>query len=242
MFHHREYHLHGCFRDKGINSKDIYHQNNIGREFISVDMKKANFSSLRSYSDDIFGGAKTWEEFIGFFTESEHIRESKYIREVVLGNCNCKGQIAYEKYLMDQILTHILRNLELKNLKDKAPLVFFSNDEFIFDITDLDETDKKVIRMVISCIVVDASVPLRLEQFKLLCVINETNKEILGYIRSHTNNDVDFKCINNLFMPFVIRALNGESIKEEDKMFEHEGMLAQFINAPHISITETYKN
>ena len=76
----------------GLPSGEIYHPGNDGKMFISVDMRQANFSSLSYYADrtgkSIFNGASTWEDFISLFAESSHIIHSKYIRQVILGNCN----------------------------------------------------------------------------------------------------------------------------------------------------------
>lgn len=89
---------------KDLSSKDIFKPTNDEKIFISIDMRKANFSSLHSYDKGMFGNADTWEQFISRFTDNEHIINSKYIRQVILGNCNPKRHITYEKYLMDQTL------------------------------------------------------------------------------------------------------------------------------------------
>lgn len=90
---------------KNLSNKDIFKPTNTGRVFISIDMRKANFSSLHEYDKNIFLGTDTWEDFISQFTDNEHIINSKYIRQVILGNCNPKRHITYEKYLMDQTLS-----------------------------------------------------------------------------------------------------------------------------------------
>ena len=92
---------------KNLPNKDIFKSSNDGKCFISIDMRKANFSSLHHYNSDIFGGAESWEEFIGRYTGNQHIINSKYIRQVILGNCNPKRHITYEKYLMDGALTYL---------------------------------------------------------------------------------------------------------------------------------------
>lgn len=95
-------------KNKGLPVNKIYNPENNGRVFLSIDMKKANFSALHEYRDDIFGGSDTWEDFISRFTDNKHIINSKYIRQVIMGNLNPKRQTAYEKMLMDKLLTDIL--------------------------------------------------------------------------------------------------------------------------------------
>lgn len=210
--------------------KDIYHATNIGRTFASIDMKKANFSSMHYYDPAIFGGAETWEDFLRMFTDNEYIIQSKYIREVILGNCNPKRHITYEKYLMDQVL----KDLKVHGIAP-SEIVYFSNDEIVVDITDLlDHNWKEVITGVID----RAVIPLRLEVFKLRGI--KDNKEIVGYIREMTDGSVDFKCLTNLNYPYVLRALDNEAITDSDLVFEYEGKLAKFLIEPNITIIDTF--
>ena len=114
----------------GLPSKDIFKPSNDGKLFISIDMKKANFSALRYYDKNIFRGVKTWEQFIGSYTNNHHIINSKYIRQVILGNCNPKRHITYEKYLMDQVLDCLIKEVGFW----VNEVVFFSNDEIVIDM------------------------------------------------------------------------------------------------------------
>ena len=99
---------------KNLPNKDIFKPSNDGKLFISIDMRKANFSSLYHYNNSMFSGAKTWEEFISKFTENKHIINSKYIRQVILGNCNPKRHITYEKYLMNVVLDVLIKEVGCK--------------------------------------------------------------------------------------------------------------------------------
>ena len=80
-------------------TKDIFKPSNDGKLFISIDMRKANFSALKNYDSGIFDSVDTWEEFISRYTDNKHIINSKYIRQVILGNCNPKRQVTYENIL-----------------------------------------------------------------------------------------------------------------------------------------------
>ena len=48
--------------------------------------------------------------------------------------------------------------------------------------------------------------------------------------------DFEFKCLDNYMLPFVIRHWNNEEVTDSDKVFYHEGLLAQFIDVPKIEI------
>ena len=81
---------------KDLPGKDIFKTSNNGKLFISIDMRKANFSALKFYNRSIFDNADTWEKFIERYTEDKHIVNSKYIRQVILGICIPKRQVTYE--------------------------------------------------------------------------------------------------------------------------------------------------
>lgn len=208
---------------KDLPGKDIYKPSNVGKLFISIDMRKANFSALKFYDKSIFSNADTWEEFVGRYTENKHIVNSKYIRQVILGNCNPKRHITYEKYLMDGILDYIQ-----KFFLPVSKCVFFSNDEIIFDISDV---HKSTIKFLKSYLLKESIVPVKSEVF-FLCKINGTK----GYYKEVEDHIVKFKCLNDYELPFVLRKFQNQEITENDKVFYHEGLLSKFIEVPKIEI------
>ena len=212
--------------------KDIYHTYNDGRTFISIDMCRANFSSLRRYDTSIFDGAHYWETFIGKFTDNEHIKNSKYIRQVILGNCNPKRHITYEKYIMSLILDDLLRwNDTLEN-----KIVFFSNDEIIFDVTNVEDDDRDILYFSIALITSNLKFPpLKVEVFNLHR-INGIDGYLKEVITPNCTSYYKPKCVNNCMMPFILRKLNNEKVIDSDKVFYHEGLLAQFVEVPHIEV------
>ncbi len=216
--------------------KDIFKTSFDGKTFISVDMKKANFTALHHYAADLFqspaGIADTWEEFIGGFTRNRHIIQSKYIRQVILGNCNPKRHITYERYLMDGVLSGLCeRGVSLERV------VFFSNDEIIVEISDLTEQAQKEMEGQIRDCVGEMDILLRTERF-LLHKIEGTDgyyKEIYG---ENKERMIEFKCLDNYMLPFVLRAFLGEEVTDSDRTFYHEGLLARFVEVPKLKIYE----
>lgn len=207
--------------------RDIFKPSNDGKRFISFDMKKANFSALRHYDPEIFHNADTWEAFIGRYTDSRHIIHSKYIRQVILGSCNPKRHITYEKYLMDIILTQ----LEQKGIPVEQ-VAFFSNDEIVLDAS---EAAPPFISFPPEDIIRQMPVPVRAELFTLHR-IQGTDGYYKEIATEHQAAAVEFKCLDNYVLPFVIRQFRGEEVTESDKVFYYEGMLAKFIEVPQISI------
>lgn len=218
-----------CVTHENLPNKDIFKPTNDGKAFISIDMRKANFSSLHHYSADMFG-VNTWEEFIGKFTDNQHIINSKYIRQVILGNCNPKRHITYEKYLMDILLTDLLeKHISIERV------VFFSNDEIVIDASDMNKSRQILLAFNIEQYLKDASPKFKVELFTLHKIDNTDGyyKEIF---KENGEKEIEFKCLDNYMLPFVIRGFLGEEITDSDRVFYHEGLLAQFIEVPRIEV------
>lgn len=215
---------------KDLPSKDIYKSSNVGKLFISIDMRKANFSALKFYDKSIFSNADTWEEFVGRYTENKHIVNSKYIRQVILGNCNPKRQVTYEKYLMGLVLEVLIDELGYS----ASDIEFFSNDEIVIDVRKYEDCIRK--RELIEWQIKGYfNIPFRIELFYLR-KITGTNGYYKEIVKNIIEREYEFKCLNNYVLPFVLRKFNGEEITENDKVFYHEGLLSKFIEIPEIEI------
>lgn len=215
---------------KNLPSKDIFKATNDEKSFISIDIRKANFSALHHYDPSIFQGADSWEEFVSKYTDNQHIINSKYIRQVILGNCNPKRHITYEKYLMDHVLSYLT-----DEFISIDRVVFFSNDEIVLDVSDREESDRKSLALQVKKGMEDMMVPLKTEYFTLHKIIGTA-----GYYKEifHENDgvEIEFKCLGNYELPFVLRRFLGEEVTESDRVFYHEGLLAKFIEIPEIEV------
>lgn len=218
--------------------KDIFKPTNDGKIFISIDMRKANFSSLSHYDKRIFNGSASWEDFLKQFTNNEHIIHSKYIRQVILGNCNPKRHITYEKYIMDQVLTMLDHKFDLKN-----HIVFFSNDEIVYDMTFLKnpeylKTAQKAIALLLNK---NFDIPFRVDLFTLHRIYGTD-----GYCKEIYNENgqttFDLKGLDSFTVPFVLRYLAKEDITENDKVFIYEGKLSKFIEVPEVKLDISQTN
>lgn len=218
-------------QDLKFPTNNIYKDTNIGKKFLSIDMKHANFSALKHYSDEIFKcgdkECKDWKEFISQFTDSEHIVNSKYIRQVVLGNCNPKRTITYEKHIIASLIRAMLGMDVAKNI------VSFASDEVIMDIADMSDVQLNNEIEVVKELIDTLGVPLKVEVFTLHRIEGTD-----GFIKKYSmgKEGIDIKCLNSLYMPFVLRELNGEAITESDRTFIYEGMLSRVVENPEIKI------
>lgn len=215
-----------------INQSDVYKDSNIGKTFISIDMKKANFSALVKYAKDTntkFFDSYNYDDFMKLFTDCDYIIQSKYIRQVIFGNCNPKRQITYESYLMSNLLTNLISN----NLVSESDVYSMCSDEIIIKVNENTNTEaitkycKNFNDFPISC-----------EKF-ILYKLNNTKAYLKQTILTNTNVLAlpTIKCVNPYEAPFIYRFMNNEPYQDSDYVFMFEDKLARLLEAPNISIS-----
>lgn len=225
----------GC-ANQGYPTKDIFKETFDGKVFLSIDMKKGNFTALHHYNPEIVGDKNTYEEFLGMFTDKEYFKSSKYIRQVVFGNVNPKRQVTYEKYLMDKVLTETLIS---KGFTSDS-VVFFSTDELVFEVEDRFKTEEGSVtdefkNLVDSLIfwALGENINVRGEIFELRKVPGTS-----GYVKKFLTGDkpYEFKCMDFLTLPFVLRAYNYEEPQEEDFVFLYEGRKVKLLEKIEVEV------
>lgn len=204
-----------------IPSSDIYKPTNDGKRFISIDMKKANFHSLKAFAPDIFDNADTWEDFMRKFTDDEHIIGSKYVRQVILGNCNPKRHITYEKYLMHFII------LSLAEIVSPEDIICFSNDEVVVKTDNNKKYDINEIEECVKNSYFGQHIPFKVEEFKL-----DYLGEGIGYIKRYDDEKFKLKCVDNDYFPMILRLVQSGYVMLNDLFFMHKGTLASFYDVP----------
>lgn len=206
---------------------NLYISENDGKEFLSIDMVKANFSIMRYFSRKMFDEKTSWEEFVGLFTDLEHLKQSKYMREVIFGNLNPRRISAYEKQFM-VFLAHHITSVFAKDGKT-FPVYSVASDEILaridgnmgFSLDDLQKAIDSFPPME------HYRVDLRVETFSL-----EKLNGIDGWCKvSYPDGEkrVEFKCVNAEIYNQVIKYYLGEPITDDDLVFYHEGRLARFL-------------
>lgn len=223
----------------GLPSHDIYKQTNIGRHFVSIDMKKANFTALKHYNPKIVGEKETYEDFLGMFTDSQYFKSSKYVRQVIFGNQAPGGQVVYEQYLMDIVMDAIF--VHCPPGIDRSSVAYFGTDEIVLDITNFvndGKLDEDLLEGLKNALLsAKASrIDVRAEFFQLI-KITGTSGCMRKFEFDTKDKQPDLKCVTALDMPFVIRAINGEVPKPNDFVFSYEGKLAKFLEPIKVEFT-----
>lgn len=184
-------------------------------------MKKANFHSLKAFAPDIFDNADTWEDFMRKFTDDEHIIGSKYVRQVILGNCNPKRHITYEKYLMHFII------LSLAEIISPEDIICFSNDEVVVKTDNNKKYDINEIEECVKNSYFGQHIPFKVEEFKL-----DYLGEGIGYIKRYDDEKFKLKCVDNDYFPMILRLIQSGYVMLNDLFFVHKGALARFNDVP----------
>lgn len=216
--------------DKGnlpIGKKNLYTPENDGGTFISIDMKKANFSALHHYSKLIFNGCDSWEEFVKQFTDSSHISGSKYIRQVVLGACNPGRQIKFESYLMAILYRHIaeqLSYLDFYSLGEDEIIITVENPNTNPIIKDENFSLQKLKEVIESC-PGEIGKLVRVQMFDLNKIGN------YGYMKILYNDSlgIEFKCIDAEIYHQIVKLYYNMPLTDDDLVFYHNGRLARFL-------------
>ena len=125
---------------------NVYNLDNIGKCFLSIDLKKGNFQAIKYFDKSIVKNKDTYEEYVGHYIDSKYLQGSKYTRQVVFGKCNASRQIAIEKYLMSKFY---------ESFNDKVgvlKLERFNTDELVFEVIDYHELSQDVKLMLLNYI------------------------------------------------------------------------------------------
>ena len=232
-------HLNTCDMNQyavNISSKqvDVYKEPYIGKRFLSIDIRKANFSSLVHYglnTGNLFFDNYNWNDFMKQFTDISHFIDSKYIRQVVFGNCNPKRQVTYEKYLTCNVLNRIL---SIPNV-DKSFVYSFCNDEIVLCVDNMDDNTIQAIWDLCEKELSSNYIPLKVEYFLLGKVTNTSAymKRIYYSITRDKYEDV-IKCASAMDSPIIYRKLKGEPFNPNDLVFLHDKRLATYMTCPII--------
>lgn len=204
-------------KDLNYPSSSIYKPSFDGQRFISIDMHHANFSSLYHFAPDIFNGKSSWESFIAQFTDDLHVIESKYIRQVVLGNCNPKRHITYEKYLMASFLSLVVSSVPSDDI------VSFTNDEIVIK----DNGNIAFIKQCAEEYMKKYNIGLKVEAFKLRKFDGD-----LGYIKLYDNGTYKLKCVDSEYIHMIIRSMEMGEITNGDLCFWYKDTVATFNSVP----------
>lgn len=213
---------------KDFPSNDIFKQTFIGKQFVSIDLVKGNFTALKHYNPATVGGCETYDDFMKMFTDEAYIRESKYIRQVIFGKVTPKRQVTYETYMMSLVLKDLLEFVP------RETVVYVSTDELVLDVDTYTAAMFSQMTDVVYKHRKDG-INTSIEHFQLGFISETGTYYKLDLASDMTSAVLEFKCMTHSFMPFVIKALCRYPVLKNDSVFEIEGKLAVWVEPTKIS-------
>lgn len=108
--------------------KEIYKDSNVGKHYVSFDIKQGCVSITKMHCPDLF--PTTWDDFISKITKSEFVRRLKRNRCVIFSIAEVFEKIKkFYAYELDRLETHM----------DMGNAAYKNGDEIMFELDDLDE-------------------------------------------------------------------------------------------------------
>jgi len=224
-------------------NRNLYTNEQDGCMFISYDMKKANFQTLKYANPAIVCDANTYEDFIGKFTDLDYIKQSKYTRQVIFGKLNPKRTMTLEKWITNEVAKSIVSstngiiNIFAKEhsrdyiMVGKLTLFSINSDEIIFKWNGNEkEFEKCEILPSISFEGIEykgSKFKLYTRKFKLA-----TSNSILTVYEKEDYLNANRRILRGVpatYYPQVYKLLNGIKIVDSDLVFYYEHELARFL-------------
>lgn len=196
-------------------AKDVFKKQNIGKDFMSIDLKKANFQALRYLNPDIVLGYDSYEKLLDQFTNLEYIKNSKYLRQVIFGNMNPKRQVKIERYMTQQILDMLLKDYGL--LTNNIYMV--SNDEIV-----ISPIGSKTLAQEIKK---NLNFDVDVETYNLECIGN-TNFYVKRFINKEDGPGYEIMCVPPYFFAQVYKYINNLELNDKDLSFFFENQICKF--------------
>ena len=208
-----------------IGEHSVFTEENDGRYFVSIDLKKANFQALK-YAGVI--NDNTYADFVYRHGGDDYIANSKYLRQVIFGKMNPGRTIKVEKYIMGKIYTLVHEVFE------KNGYEFFSlnSDEIIFRgkaegwRTFGESSSKDIENAIHDALGIDA----RVEHYwvQRLDIVNSNDNKVDAYVKHFHNGEQTLKKASTTFYPQIYKLWKGQDINLLDRGFFFEDQIAIF--------------
>lgn len=190
----------------------VYVENNNSKQFLSIDIKAANYNILKDYDQGIVLGFDTWTDLIKSYTTDEFIIKSKHFREVVFGKV---GTTPKALNLCPYYLSNVLNILYTQYDYKETDIVSVNCDEIVLKYRgEIPENILKTYPGFYNVEVYD------LHKFQ--------NKPFYYKQIKYPIVKTTFKCVPKKFIAQAIKKFEKKGIEENDLKFLDEGMVAQY--------------
>lgn len=214
---------------KFVEKKQLYQQANNGKLFVSVDLIKANFNTLKHCNPALVDNKETYAEFIQQFTPYVYFVESKQLRQVIFGNLNPSRQQYFQKAIMLQLYADLQDKMR-EYVKD---LSASSSDELVLEL----KPNINVENCISAFEQWKSSHPLshmiKTTYFKLIAkqFADNSTKRKEFYIKEDIQTKVlELKSVPGCFYPVIYKLIHKHKIYPIDRMFYYMDCICSFEN------------
>jgi hypothetical protein len=202
---------------KSVGNQSMYSVDNNDKHYVSVDLKNANFQSLKRANNKLVDSKDTYSAFIQQFTCFEYFCESKHIRQVIFGNLNPARQQNIQRILLGTVLDCFKEYHWI----DETKICQISSDEFVFESNDsLPHTG-----IVESVVRKYTGVDTRVRKFRLGVILDKY------FVKEYEDNGYEIRGVPAYYFAQVFKAYNKMKLHDNDLLFYMDGHLAKFVNA-----------
>lgn len=205
------------FTNPGINGVTVYHKDNQGIDFISIDLKKANFNSLQllGVHDDL--KIYQYEDLVGKFTDLEYFKKSKALRQVIFGD------ESMEPKKQQRLQKHVIYNLSQLLIKAGFDVLGASADEIVLKNCK----DIKKVQDVLS------AAPQNMQFFRVEHFTIKGLGEKPYFVKTVTDESgetkEEFKAVPSQYFAQAVRLHLGQPLQENDLVFSYEGITSRML-------------
>lgn len=209
--------------DKFPPKKNIYGGNITNKHYISIDMKTANFTSMKFFNKEMVLGFDDWQTLIKSFTDIEYFIQSKHFRQIVFGNI--KG-VASKIVTIQKYLTKYLHDA----LQNHITITSVSHDEIIIETTQ--ETIKSDMECINKCITTLPENMANIWKIVTFTVssINNSVYNLKTILDNNTFEKLNFEIRNTDkdFYPQVYKYVMGIDVTPYDMKFMNKGFVCTY--------------
>ena len=215
---------------RNITSNNIYNRENLGKTFLSIDLKKANFQTMKHISSSMVNNRATYEDFIGDYTDLDYIKNSKYTRQVVFGKLNPKRQITCEKFFTNEIR----KLIETEIYAISGKIVSMSNDELVYEITTPENINDNLIQKLVEKIKSITDFTVHADLFKLngyeFQFMEAGVCKFTFFEKVFSDGSKKLISVPMPFYKMVYKLMNNIPLEDEDYLFEYDkNVICMFI-------------
>ncbi len=212
------------FPNNNYPSRDVFNMGNINRYFISIDLKKANFQALRYFDKEIVLNCSTYEELISKFTDEktfDYFKGSKYLRQVIFGNMNCKRQCKIQRYMTEQIINLLIKDTDFQ----VSDIKMVCNDEIILQVAE-EKVNLLNSNDITNMITDKLGFDIDIEIYKLENIKGSKDYFVKKFINK---NGYELMCIPLVYHAQIYKAYNDMPLNENDLVFYYENQVCRFL-------------